>query len=244
MTNKELAMSKSNQIVLGYDNMPLKDFRIKFETYYQYLYNIPVESHASYFSVLNVGADYSLPYIDSLVNAGTGQNYGIELTVEKFFSKHYYFLLTNSFFQSTYQGSDGITRNTAFNGNYVANALAGVEFEFGKNKRSIISFDLRVTGAGGKRYVPINLDASQAANKPIYYGEDAYEPQYQDYFRTDVKLTYRYNWKKLTQEWVFSVQNVNNRKNIFQQTYDKATEEIKTEYQMGIFPMIQYRILF
>ncbi len=244
MTNKNLDFSKSNQIILGYDYLPFNDFRIKIESYYQYLYEIPIEPHPSYFSVLNVGADYVLPYVDSLVNKGTGQNYGLELTVEKFFSKHYYFLLTNSFFQSTYQGSDGITRNTAFNGNYVANALSGMEFQIGKNKRNVIAIDLRITAAGGKHYVPINIVASQAAHRPVYYGDEAYIPQYQDYFRTDIKLTYRLNGKKISQEWVASIQNASNRKNIFQETYDVTTGAIKTEYQMGIFPMIQYRILF
>lgn len=244
MTNANLELSKSNQIVLGYDNSPLTDFRIKIETYYQYLYNIPVESHPSYFSVLNVGADYVLPNVDSLVNEGSGQNYGLELTLEKFFSDHYYFLITNSLFQSTYVASDGISRNTAFNGNYVSNALLGIEFELGKNKRNIIAFDLRLTAAGGKRYVPIDLEASQAANKVKYIANEAYVHQYEDYFRTDVKLTYRLNAKKITQEWVLSAQNLTNRKNIFQETYNVLTGTIRTEYQMGIFPMIQYRILF
>ncbi len=68
------------------------------------------------------------PEQDSLVNNGTGRNYGVELTVERFFHESYYFLVTTSLFDSRYKGSDGISRNTAFNTRYVLNALAGKEW--------------------------------------------------------------------------------------------------------------------
>jgi hypothetical protein len=64
-----------------------------------------------------------------LINNGTGSNYGVELTIEKFFSKGYYGLITASIYNSNYKGSDGITRNTAFNGRYVYNILAGKRME-------------------------------------------------------------------------------------------------------------------
>jgi len=62
------------------------------------------------------------------MNEGTGENYGLEFTLERFFSKGYYVLGTASLFQSTYKGSDGIERSTAFNGQYVLNLLGGKEF--------------------------------------------------------------------------------------------------------------------
>jgi hypothetical protein len=86
---------------------------------------VPVKTRKDYFSTANLGADFNSPNVDSLVNNGTGENYGIELTLEKFYSKGYYFLVTASVFESKYTGSDGIYRNTAFNGNYVFNALSG-----------------------------------------------------------------------------------------------------------------------
>src|SRR5690606_40225300 len=60
------------------------------------------------FSAINTGSSFIPSDQDSLVNSGTGRNYGIELTLERFFNKGYYFLITSSIFDSQYAGSDGI----------------------------------------------------------------------------------------------------------------------------------------
>ena len=58
--------------------------------------------------MLNAGDFFGIPSVDSMVNEGTGYNYGLELTVEKFLSRNYYVLLTGSLFDSKYKGYDGI----------------------------------------------------------------------------------------------------------------------------------------
>lgn len=242
LTNKNLDFSRSNQVVLGYDNAFTKSMRMKAEAYYQYLYDIPVTQRKSYYSVVNAGADFNNPSIDSLVNKGTGTNYGMELTLEKFYSKGYYFLITASLFDSKYKGSDGVERNTAFNGNYTYNALAGKEFTL--NKKSLISIDVKVTYAGGKREVPIDLTASNLQGSAVYIEEKAYENKLKDYFRSDVKVSYKRNGRRITQEFSVDVQNVSGNKNIFQRTYDPQKQDLRTEYQIGLFVIPQYRILF
>ena len=216
--------------------------RLKAEAYYQYLYDIPVTQNPSYYSVVNAGADFNNPSIDSLVNNGTGTNYGVELTLEKFYSKGYYYLITASLFDSKYKGSDGVERNTAFNGNYTYNALAGKEFNI--NKKSLISIDAKITYAGGKREVPIDIDASRIQGSAVYIESKAYETKLKDYFRTDVKFSYKRNGRKITQEFSVDVQNITGNKNIFQRTYDPLKQNLRTEYQIGLFVIPQYRILF
>ncbi len=242
LTNKNLDFSRSNHLVLGYDNAFTKSMRLKAEAYYQYLYDIPVTARSSYYSAVNAGADFNNPSIDSLVNKGTGSNYGVELTLEKFYSKGYYFLVTASLFDSKYKGSDGVERNTAFNGNYTYNALAGKEFTI--NKKSLISIDAKVTYAGGKREVPIDLEASNKQGSAVYIEKNAYDAKLKDYFRTDVKLTYKHNGRRITQEVSVDVQNITGNKNIFQRTYDAQNQKLRTEYQIGLFVIPQYRILF
>jgi len=210
--------------------------------YYQYLYHIPVKTRSDYFSTANLGADFNSPNIDSLVSNGTGQNYGIELTLEKFYNKGYYFLATGSFFQSTYKGSDGIERNTAFNGNYVVNILGGKEFKI--KEKHILALDVKFTYAGGKRYVPIDLAASMATNTEVRDGSVAYNPQYDPYFRIDVKPSYKLNTKRFTHEISIDIQNVTKHNNIFQQQYDLNTQTIKTDYQLKFFVIPQYRLTF
>jgi len=192
--------------------------------------------------MLNSGADFNTPNIDSLINDGKGRNYGIELTLEKFYNKGYYFLITNSIFNSRYTGADLMERNTAFNGNYVSNILAGKEFKIKENH--ILAFDTKITMAGGKRYIPIDTEASKLKGEAVYVFSKAYEPQYKDYFRCDLKICYRLNGKRTTQEWLIDFQNISNQKNIFTQQYDSQTSQVKSVYQLGLFIFPQYRILF
>ncbi len=241
-TNEDMAYTRSAHFVLGYDHLFNRDFRIRMETYYQHLYNVPVKESFPEFSMVNAGDFFGLPMEDSLENKGTGQNYGIELTVEKFLSKGYYFLFTASLFDSKYRGADGKIRNTAFNGNYVFNLLGGYERKLGKNLR--LTLDLKTVWAGGRRYVPIDLEASIRAGEEMRDWSQAYEDRHNDYFRTDFRVGVRLNGKRASQEWAIDLQNLTGFQSIFMQGYDIHKEEIYTVYQQGFIPMFLYRIHF
>jgi hypothetical protein len=241
-TNRNLDFTRAAHAVLAYDNNFASDFRIKTELYYQYIYHAPVKSTPGFFSALNLGADFTSPNVNNLVSTGTGYNYGLELTLEKFYSKGYYFLLTGSVFESKYKGSDGVLRNTAFNGNFVFNALAGKEIKI--KEKHVLSLDVRGTYAGGKRYTPIDLEASKLRGDEVRDVTRAFELQYPVYFRLDVKPGYRFNSKRVTHEFTVDIQNITRNLNVFQQTYDLVNKTIKTDYQLRFFVIPQYRVLF
>jgi hypothetical protein len=241
-TNSDLGFSKSHHFVAGYDIVPVNNFRIKIETYYQYLFDIPVEKRSSVFSMLNYGAAFYNPMVDSLVNEGTGENMGIELTIEKFFTKNYYFLITASLYDSKYTASDGNRYNTAFNGNYTINVLAGYEFNIGKNV--VCSFNLKNTYAGGKRYIPVDSEKSMLMHRVVYNYDETYTHRYDDYYRIDIKASLQLNQKRVVQEWAFEIQNVTDHKNIFTEHFDYYTGEMKTSYQIGFFPIMSYKLYF
>jgi hypothetical protein len=241
-TNRGLDFTRAAHGVIAYDNSFAQNFRIKTEIYYQYIFNAPVKNFPSYFSALNLGADFNSPNVNNLVSKGTGQNYGVEITLEKFYSKGYYLLFTSSLFESKYKGSDNITRNTAFNGNYVFNLLGGKEFKI--NQKHVLSIDVRATYAGGKRFTPIDLEASKAEKDEVRDGTRAFELQYADYFRLDIKPGYRFNTKRVTHEFTIDIQNVTRNANVFQQSYDIKNQTIKTDYQLRFFVIPQYRVLF
>jgi hypothetical protein len=243
MTNKDLGFTKSHHYVIGYDNSLSKNLRLKAETYYQYITGAAVSPRLRSFSSLNVGADFGVPSVDSLMNNGSGRNYGVEFTLEKFYSNNYYFLVTTSLFDSKYRGFDGVLRNTPFNGGYVFNFLLGKEFHLG-NKSNILSIDLKFTSAGGRYMTPILLEESRAKGETVLDRDLAYTEKVKDYLRTDLKISFRKNTKRLTHEWSLDISNVLNTKNVFNKDYNPVSEEIITNYQLGIFPVPQYRILF
>lgn len=242
-TNQDMGFSKSHQFVLAYDYLITKNLRLKAETYYQYLYNIPVEQKESYFSMINYGATFYGKKVDSLVNESTGKNYGIELTIEKFLYKNYYFLFTSSIFESKYKGSDNTERNSAFNGNFVINALCGYDVQLGKHNNTL-SLNLRNVFAGGRRYIPVNSEASKLSGKTEYDYDNAYVNKYDNFFRLDFKISYKKNSAKLNQTFSVEIMNITDHKNIFSQEYDPDSGKIKNSYQTGFFPVMSYKIQF
>lgn len=246
-TNDRLEFMRSHHFILGYDLNLGTDWRLKAEAYYQRLNNVPVQSVPSSYSVLNEGADFEFEQFGSLVNDGTGRNYGVELTLEKFFSNDYYLLLTTSVFDSKYKGSDGISRNTAFNNNYVFNALFGKEWKFGPDNKNAWTFDTKVTTAGGRPYTPIDLTATRNnAGREVLQDGIAFTESYGSYFRLDAKFGVRLNSKKrnVSHQFFIDFQNLTNRKNEFVRRYNEVTDEINLVEQIGFFPDIMYRIQF
>ncbi|MFN8256130.1 MAG: TonB-dependent receptor [Bacteroidales bacterium] len=246
-TNKNLGFMKTQHFVMGYDYNITPNLHLKVETYYQDIFRSIVETSASSYSMLNASS-FSWGIPDSLKNGGSGRNYGLELTLEKFLDKGFYFLLTTSLFDSKYKGSDGVLRSTAFDSKYVVNLLFGNEVEILKKTdakfRKWLTLDTKITTAGGQRYTPIDYEQSELTNSTVYDESKAYSEKFKDYFRADVRLAFRLEGKKASQEWAFDVQNVTNTKNPLYNQYDPDKNEIVTVYQLGIFPMFQYRITF
>lgn len=241
-TNEDLDFTKSIHLATGWDRSLNENMRIKLEAYCQYLYSVPVDEEPTDFSLLNTGADFGFPFRSNLINEGTGENYGLELTIEKFFSNNYYFLITGSVFESTYTGSDNVRRNTLFNTNYVSNLLVGKEFKL-SNKFSI-TIDAKVTYAGGRRYTPILLEESIAEGETVRDDNQIFEERYKDYFRSDLKIGFRQNAKKISQTFSVDLQNFTGSQNIFIQDFKASTNSIATTYQRGFFPDVRYQILF
>jgi hypothetical protein len=241
-TNAGLGFTKSHHFILGLEKNLTENLRLKVETYYQTISGVPIEQKPTYYSSLNSGADFVAFENDSLVNKGTGTNYGIEFTLERFFAKGLYFLFTTSLFDSKYKGGDGVTRNTTFNNRYVVNALVGKEIKIGKNK--ILSFNAKFSTAGGKFLTPLNFAESQRRREPIYDENLAFSQQQSSYFRIDLKPSFRREYQKSTLEVSIDLQNITNNKNIFSQTYNPRINAITSEYQQGFLPVPSVRYTF
>jgi len=241
-TNQDLSYTTSDQVVTGFKWNFSDKWNLKSEFYLQSLSDVPVERHASSYSALNLGADFNVPSTDSLINAGTGKNYGVELTLERTFSEGFYLLSTLSIYESIYTGSNGVKYNTAFGNGYVGNVLAGKEFSI--SEKLTLGFDIKTTMAGGKRYTPIDLAASVLEGEAVLQEGKAFSERFDDYFRTDIQFTVRYNMKRLSQSWSIDLQNAFNNQNVFGQSFDVRNQEVDLVYQLGFFPVIEYKFTF
>ncbi len=247
--NKDLDLLKAHHFVLGYEKRFSKNMMVKLETYYQKLYNLPVvNSDTNLFATINEGLDFQ--YLD-LVNKGSGKNYGIELTVERFFNKNYYYLVNASVYNSTYKALDGIERNTRFNGNYLVNVLFGKDFpKLGKAQNKTFSFNSRVFFGGGKKIIPLlrgtdgNLAVDPASNR-LYDYNKAYQKDIEDIYQITVSFSYKVNKPKATHELFLSIDNVTNNRGRLTEFYDPGEPgSVGYMRQYAVFPNLMYRVYF
>jgi hypothetical protein len=243
MYNKDMDFTKSFHSVIGYDASLSETMRLKVEVYYQSLYNVPVEIEPSAFSLTNMGSGFARFFPGELENTGTGTNYGLELTIEKFFNKSFYFLITGAIFDAKYKGSDGIERNTDYNGQYAANFLAGKEWKMGTN--SSFSIGTKFTTAGGRWYGYVDSTLSAQKKDLIYLDEGYNTKQFKPYYRLDFKVNFKINKKNVTHEFALDLVNLTGQQNILGLTYNPNSETLTQEnYQLGFLPIIYYRLDF
>src|SRR5438445_6478977 len=111
-------------------------------------------------------------------------------------------MLTASVFDSKYKAADNVWRNTAYNVNYVMNALGGKEFVVGKKKNNTIGVNAKIIWRGGQRITPVDLQKSIDANETVYDNSRAFSEKLPDYFRIDFGANFKRNKKKYS--WTLS----------------------------------------
>lgn len=246
--NKDLELLKAHHYVLGYEKRFSENLIGTVELYYQDLYNLPVENlDTSYYATINEGQEFQ--YVD-LVNKGTGKNYGVEVTLERFFDS-YYFMVNGSIFSSTYKSLEGVERNTQFSGNYLVNVLVGKEYEnLGKKKNQTLGINGKIFFGGGKKIIPLLRDESgnlavDAENNSYWDYDKAYNDKIEDIYQITLSASYKWNKPKATHELFMNIENVTNTKGKLSEFYDES-EENSVGYvtQFGLFPNLMYRVHF
>lgn len=247
--NKNLGLLKAHHFVVGFERRITPSLRAKVEVYYQHLYDLPVENNdTSYYATINEGLEFG--FMD-LVNEGTGKNYGIELTLERFFNNNYYFLVTGSFFNSKYQSLEGVERNTTYNSNYLVNVLAGKQFDnLGKKENQILSLNAKVYFGGGRKIIPLLRDdqgnlAVDPDNNQYWDYKKAYNNDLEDVYSITLSVSYKFNRQKTTHEIFLNLDNITNAQAKLSEYYDESEpNNIGYVSQFGTFPNLMYRIYF
>jgi len=247
--NKNLGLLKAHHYVVGYEKRFTENLIGKVEAYYQYLYNLPVENDiTSNYATINEGIDYK--YVE-LVNKGKGKNYGVEISLERFFDKNFYFLINSSLFDSKYKTLEGVWRNTRYNKNYIVNILFGKEFKnLGKKHNQTLALNTKALFEGGERYIPLLRDAQgnvavEPENDRYFDYSKAYDNKLDNIFLLNLSVSYKFNRPKATHEIFLDLMNVTNSKGRISEYYD-VNKPGKVGYinQFGSFPNLMYRIYF
>lgn len=242
LLNQDLGFIKTHHFSMSYNYKIKENMNLKVEPYFQYLFDVPVIADSSY-SVLN----RSLFYVeDALVNKGKGRNVGVDLTLEKYLTNGFYYLVTASIFDSKYKGGDGVWYNTKYNSRFVVNGLTGKEWTIGIKKRNVLGVNLKLTLQGGQRYSPVDEASSLLhIDKEIKYDENqAYSKQFDPLFVANYTITYRMNRSKRSHEFALKWLNATGAKEYYGHAYSLHGHNIEAKKQATSLFNVLYRIDF
>ncbi len=240
--NRNLDFTKSRHFVLGYDLGLNENLRFKAEAFYQHLFSVPVRPGTSY-SLINLDQDWYIN--DSLTNEGTGENYGLDLTLERYMNNGYYFIVTASVFRSTYIGGDGVLRDARYDKNFVINFVGGKEWKVGReHKNNTIGLNGKFSMLGGDRITPVDEEATYLAQEVIYDESRAFENRKPNVYYLHFTLNYRKNKPKHASIWSFQVMNALGTPEFFGYKYNYKDNSIDRDEQTIVMPGISYKIEF
>lgn len=240
--NRNLGLTRADHFVAGYSRMLTSQLRLNVETYYQYLSNVPVIPDSS-FSTINLELDWLVR--DRMAGDGAGQNYGIEWTLERFFSGGWYGLLSGSLFESKYRGGDDIWRDTRFNRNYAATLLAGKEWEFRGQKRvRMFGISGQVNVMGGKRISPVDEARSHKLREVRYDEDRAFSRKEPPVLYAHLTLEYRSIARRFTSTWSLQLLNLTGYREFYGYRYNLRENRIDEEREMIMIPNLGYKIEF
>jgi len=239
--NKDLDFTKAHHLVLSYDQNITELIHFKVEPYFQQLFSVPVIADSS-FSFINLQND--LFFGEKLQNTGEGRNYGLDLTLEKYISKGYYYLFTASLFNSEFKGGDNVWRSTRFNRNYVFNFLIGKEWQLGKSKQNTLSLNSRFCYQGGNRYSLVNEAASHIEKEVVYDETNAFELRAKPALNVHFTASYKVNKKKSSREIALKILNVTGQPDFNGYQYNLINNRIEKDLASVLIPNLSYKIEF
>ena len=240
--NRGIQTTKAFHVTLGYNKNFGNHLQFGAETYFQYLFDVPVNKNDnSLYSVLNLS--YGLPDL-TLENQGFGKNKGVEFTLEKLFSDNYSFLITTSLFDSKYKTGSNVWYNTFYNTNYVLNVVGCKEFVTGRYEQNTFGLKLRGLFRGGFRYTPVLVEESIRENELIYNASETYEQRLPAFRRFDFGMSYRLNGQKLAWTFMIDIQNVLNIENVLKRRFYLLNRQvaIRDTKSFGMVPVFTVKV--
>jgi len=226
--NKKLEDIQAIHYISGIEYLFDESTRMTVEIYYKDYKYYPVSTQRKYLILANnSGFETQNSFgLEELESRGTGNAKGLEILIQKSLTKSLYGSLSLSLSDAKYTALDGVERRSDWDNRYVFNLNAGyrigVDWEFSAKFRL----------AGGRPYTPINptdgtIDYSKYNTEilPVYH-------------RLDVRAEKRWMFKHWALTTYVDIQNIYNRKNVYEYRWDQFKKEITTNSNLGILPTI------
>jgi hypothetical protein len=234
-SNANLNPSRIWQTNLSYSQLLTRNWRLMHQLYYHKLMDIPAV-RGTHTSLINY-FDESIP--TGLTNSSYGNVLGWESLAEKRFQNQQYVIASISVYDSRYKVEDQPWRVSRFHGVYTFSISGGKEWKRKKDKS--FGIHLRGLAIGGQRTTPILVDAMGI---PSFDLANAFGQSLRDYLRLDSRFVWSKNKKNYTRSVSLDIQNTLGIENDGFQYFDRLQQKVIRPKQLGIIPILVYRVDF
>ena len=201
-------------------------FNWRLEGYYQELYDMPLD--------LNTGLPETTMY--------EGRNYGIESSIRfNNVEKGLTLWLNGTLYKSEFE-QEGESLSTRYDGRYIFNTVLGKEWS--KAETKVHGIHARLNVLGGFRETPIDVIASAEVGTTIFDETRLFSEKQNDYVRVDLSIYRKVEHKKFTSTISLDIQNLLNRENESFAYYDSYLGDVVRRNQLGLLPILNYRLQF
>ncbi|MBX2890754.1 MAG: TonB-dependent receptor [Saprospiraceae bacterium] len=220
---------------------------LKTEVFWQRQTDVGVDANVpTSFSLLNEN-EYRIFSQKEFAYRGAGENRGLELTAERYFSGGWFVLANATFLKSAYQGSDGAWRTTRWHARYIVNVTGGKEWHRDKRPGQVRAFGLngRFTWTDGVRSLPVDAAASAQAGYTVFDESAGFAANPRDYLRLDLRAYWKRSLgDRRNSTFAMDFQNALMQENVAYQYWDPYKQSVETKYQLGLIPNLSWRLEF
>lgn len=199
--NQDAAYTRSDHLVAGleYNLTPASRFTV--EAFRKNYANYPV-SLIDGVSLANKGGGFEVLGNEAIVSEGEGLSSGIELLFQQKLAANFYGVFAYTYFSSEFTGIDGELRPSVWDSRHL------LSFSGGYKLRRNWEISARWRFAGKNPYVPVDLEASTNAYPELILDYDRLgEVQLNSFNLADLRIDKKWNFKSLSFNFYFEVQN-------------------------------------
>jgi len=204
LVNKDSKYQQSNHYVAGVEFLPDDALRFTIDGFYKKYDNVPVSVRDG-ISLANLGSDFNILGNEAVITNGKGRTYGIEIFAQKKLTKHFYGIVSYTFYRSMYSGNDNILVPSSWDNKHLLSVTWG--YKFPRNWELGLKFRYQ----GGAPYSP--YDESESRLNYLSLGQGIFDfgklntLHLRSFNSSDVRIDKKWNFKKITIDLFLDVTN-------------------------------------
>lgn len=216
LINRNSKYLQSDHYAAGIEYLPNDGLRFTVEGFYKDYANVPVSVRDG-ISLSNLGSDFNVLGNEAITTNGKGRTYGVEFFAQKKLTKHFFGILSYTFYRSQYSGNNKQLIASSWDNQHLLSLTGGYKF-----KRNW-ELGLKFRYQGGAPFTPYDETASRLNYLTLGQGVPDYSrlnaSRLGSFNASDIRIDKKWNLRKVTIDLFLDVTNFYAAKSPAQDSY-------------------------